>query len=388
NEEFEEVVEGSIERAANGKAVVNLKYINNSIYGVLTYPLYINDNYLGIVTINKNYKDLYSSYEKAMQFTSLMEVIVFLIIFILIFLIIGRITDPITKLTEAVNMVGEGDYDISIDIKSEDEVGILANEFISMKDKIQNHIENINLQKEKVEKLEVSRREFFNNVTHELKTPLTSISGYAEMLKDEMVKDEEFNKRAIERIYSESERLHGLVLDLIEVSKGLSNVEKDNENIDMKILLSEICDDMTIKAEKYSLKLCTSIKEGYIFGQSNRIRELIINIIDNAIKYSKDNEEIIVNGEERNNYYNIEVSNKGGPIPEEIYNHIFEPFIKSAQSREKQSRGLGLYICSEISKEHKGHISIENGELIKVKIEIPSIGNNLETSEYDLVKTS
>lgn len=380
NEGFEEVIKQGIDRAIEGKAVVNLKYRDNNIYGILTYPLYINDDYLGIVTINKDYKHVYSSYERAINFTTLVEVVVFLIVFVLIFLIISKITKPITKLTEAVKQVGEGNYDISINIQSKDEVGILSNEFIKMKDKIQNQIQDIKLQKEKVEKLEVSRREFFNNVTHELKTPLTAISGYAEMLKDDLVKDEEFNKRAMERIYSESERLHQLVLELIDVSKGLSNVEEERKDIDMKVLLTEICDDMNIKAKKYSVEICTDIKEGKILGQNNRIRELIINVIDNAIKYSNNDEKIIVNGEERDNYYNIEVINKGEPIPEELYNHIFEPFVKSKESVEQQSRGLGLYICSEILKEHSGYISIENGQLIKVIIKIPSVGNNLATN--------
>ncbi len=380
NEGFEEVIKQGIDRAIEGKAVVNLKYRNNNIYGILTYPLYINDNYLGIVTINKDYKHVYSSYERAINFTTLVEVVVFLIVFVLIFLIISKITKPITKLTEAVKQVGEGNYNVSINIQSKDEVGILSNEFIKMKDKIQNQIQDIKLQKEKVEKLEVSRREFFNNVTHELKTPLTAISGYAEMLKDDLVKDEEFNKRAMERIYSESERLHQLVLELIDVSKGLSNIEEERKDIDMKVLLTEICDDMNIKAKKYSVEICRNIKEGKILGQNNRIRELIINIIDNAIKYSDNDEKIIINGEERDDYYNIEVINKGEPIPEELYNHIFEPFVKSKESMEKQSRGLGLYICSEILKEHNGYISIENGQLIKVIIKIPSVGNNLATN--------
>lgn len=380
NEGFEDTIKNGINSAIEGKAVVNLKYRDNNVYGILTYPLYISDNYLGIITINKDYKDIYSSYNNAIRYTNMVEAVVFLIIFILTFLIINRITKPITKLTEAVKQVGEGNYDVSINIQSKDEVGILSNEFIKMKDKIQNQIKDIKFQKEKVDRLEVSRREFFNNVTHELKTPLTAISGYAEMLKDDLVEDEQFKKRAMERIYSESERLHKLVLELIDVSKGLSSVEEEKSYIDMKVVLTEICSDMSIKAKKYSTEICERIKEGKILGQNNRIRELIINIIDNAIKYSNNNEKIIINGEERDNYYNIEVTNKGEPIPEEIYNHIFEPFVKSKQLVEKQSRGLGLYICSEILKEHNGYISIENGQLIKVRIKIPSVGNNLATN--------
>lgn len=110
-----------------------------------------------------------------------------------------------------------------------------------MKDKIQHQIEDIKLQKSKVEKLEKSRVEFFNNVTHELKTHLTAISGYAEMLKDNVVDDMKFKERAVERIYSESERLHKLVLDLIDVSKEISCIEEEWTNLDVKVFVKIPC---------------------------------------------------------------------------------------------------------------------------------------------------
>ena len=93
-----------------------------------------------------------------------------------------------------------------------------------MNSKIQQQITTIKSEKEKVETLENSRKQFFDNVTHEIKTPLTAIIGYAEMIKDNIVDSEEFKQKSIERIYSESRRLNLLVLDLINISKGLSAV--------------------------------------------------------------------------------------------------------------------------------------------------------------------
>lgn len=369
---FAEVVKEGIKEAKQGKAVVNLKYTNNSVQGILTYPIYVESSYLGIVTINKNYNEVFYSFKHTYIFITLIEFSVFFIIFILAYIMTSEITKPIITLTKAVKQVGEGKYDVEIKGKSKDEVGQLTTEFINMKNKIKEQIETINLEKEKVERLAKVRTGFFNSVTHELKTPLTAISGYAEMLKEGIVEDKEFNKRAIERIYSESERLHSLVLELIDVSKGISFVDEGKKPIEMDRMLNDICDDMNIKAKKYSLQIYRNIKPGSILGQVNRIKALLINIIDNAIKYSINGKQIVVNAYTDEDYYKVEVINKAEPIPESIYNNIFEPFIKSDTSKEERSRGLGLYICNEIINDHHGEITIENGEEIIVKIKIPS----------------
>lgn len=379
NTGYENIINKGIEKAKKGMAVVNLKYTNKSVNGILSYPVSANEDYLGIISINKNYNELYESYLNTVGIITLIEVVVFSGIFILAFFIVSKITKPITSLTKAVKQVEDGNYNIDIKSKGDDEVAILSKEFIRMTDKIKDQIKTIKNEEEKVQKLEKSRTEFFNNVTHEIKTPLTAISGYAEMMSQGIVEDEEFRKRAIERIYSESERLLTLVLDLIDVSKGLSFVDEEWKQINMCDILNEICDDMDIKAKKYSLKIVRDIKSGSILGQTNKIKEVVINVLDNAIKYSiKDEKIIVMAGIEGRNYI-FEVMNKSEPIPEDIYNSIFDPFVKSKNSSEEQSRGLGLYICNEIVKEHDGEIAVENGDNVITKIKIPCFSNNLET---------
>ena len=380
NNGFEDTVKNGTKEAIKGNTVVNLKYGNNSIRGIISYPLYIENNYLGVVNINKNYDDIYRIYRETIQIITFTEIGIFVLIFILAYIVASKITTPITLLTKAVKQVGEGDFKVSIKIKGNDEVGILFKEFINMKDKIKKQMQTIKLEKRKVENLEKSRNEFFNRVTHELKTPLTAITGYAEMLLEEIVVDEEFNKIALKSIYSESNRLNKLVLDLIEVSKGISFIEEEKESINMVTILNQICNDMSIKARKYSLEINTDICQGEILGQLNKIKQLIINVIDNAIKYSVNTKKIIVRSKIIDGYYTLEVENKGEPISEEIFNHIFDPFVKSEVTRDEQSRGLGLYICKEIVKKHFGEITIENGEIIITKIKIPSIVTKLETN--------
>ncbi|MEL5897941.1 HAMP domain-containing sensor histidine kinase [Clostridium sporogenes] len=366
-EEFRSITKKSKEIVMDGKAVVDLKYKNNGVDAMLTYPIYIDNKYMGIVSIVKNYDTEYRNYKNTINIINIIELGTFIVIFIFLFLRTNKITEPITELTDAIKKLGYGDYDISIVEHGNDEVAILAREFINMRDKIKEQIETIESEKNKVYKLEKGRKEFFNSVTHELKTPLTAISGYAELLLTGMVQDKDFDKRAIERIYSESDRLHKLVLELIDVSKGMYVIKEELKYIDIKELIIQSCNDMNIKANKYSLKIVQNISEGTVKAQQDKIRQVLINIIDNAIKYSYGGNEIYVNSYILDNKYVIEVINNSNPIPDEIFNNIFEPFIKS-NNDNKDSRGLGLYLCNEIIKEHNGEITIENGSLIKVKI--------------------
>ena len=370
DEEFRTVVKKSNDMVLQGKAVVDLKYRNNGVTAVLTYPVYIENNYVGFISIVKNYDADYATYRNTINIINIIEVGIFICIFMFLFLRANKITKPISKLTDAIIKLGDGEYSISIDGQGKDEVAILAREFIKMRDKIREQIETIKSEEEKVYKLESGRKDFFNSVTHELKTQLTAISGYAELLLTGMVEDKEFDKRAIERIYSESERLHKLVLELIEVSKGLYVIEEEFKEVDMQKLITQSCNDMNIKAEKYSLRIIQNIGYGIVKAQEDKIRQVIINIIDNAIKYSYGGNEICVNSYIMEERYFIEVINSSKLIPDEIINNIFEPFVKSTSETTVDSRGLGLYLCNEIIKEHEGEITIENGDLIKVKISL------------------
>lgn len=380
---FSELMDKGTKAALEGKAVVNLKYSENDVQEILSYPFYYGDKCLGIINISKSFGDSYAENKRIINIITLIEVVIFTLVFIASYLFTSKIVKPIIILTKQIKKIEQGDYEINLNIKNDDEIGILLKEFMNMKEKIKDQIETITMEKDKVLKMEKGRREFFNNVTHELKTPLTAISGYAQILSSENLEDEEFKARAIKRIYLESERLHRLVLNLIDASKGINFLEEDKKNIGMKNLLNDICDDMEIKSEKYSIRILTNIEEGFIFGHENKIRQLIINLLDNAIKYSFLGEDISFNAFNENEYYKIEILNKGNPMSKKIYSSIFEPFVKGDNSIESGSSGLGLYICNEIVKEHNGEIYMESGNVIKVTIKIPSFslgGNNLETT--------
>lgn len=373
-------IENLFLRAVEGEVVVNLNYTDKGLDGYLTYLIFINRESLGVLHLEKNFDDIYIQYQKTLTFMRIIVIVIFLFILILSYLIASKVTYPITLLIKGIKDVGDGNYGDPILYKGNDEIAIVTKEFNNMNSKIQQQITTIKSEKEKVETLENSRKQFFDNVTHEIKTPLTAIIGYAEMIKDNIVDSEEFKQKSIERIYSESRRLNLLVLDLINISKGLSAVNENKVNIDVSNVLNQICDDMQIKANKYGININRNINDGFIYGRVNKIRELIINILDNAIKYLRNSNEIYIKSEVKENYYNIQVINSAEIIPEEIYKSIFEPFIRNNNYKDEDSRGLGLYLCSEIVKDHDGEISIDNGEQIIVNIKLPCFRNKLETT--------
>jgi signal transduction histidine kinase len=337
--DFSELANKGTKAAQERKAVINLKYSGNNVQAILSYPFYYGDKCLAILNISKGFGDVYAENKRIISIITLIELIIFALVFIFSYLFTSKIVRPIITLTNQIRKIEEGDYEINLNIKNNDEIGVLLKEFMNMKEKIKNQIETINMEKDKIIQLEKGRREFFNNVTHELKTPLTDISGYAQMLLDKNVEDEGFKARGMQRIYLESERLHRLVLDLIRVSKGISFLEEEKKNIEMKDLLENICKDVEIKSKKYSINILTNIEKGFIFGQENKIRQLIINLLDNAIKYSFSEENIKFNAFNENEVYKIEILNKGKPMSEVVYKSVFEPFVKGDNSIESGSSG-------------------------------------------------
>lgn len=371
NEQYNALGDKGTKSALSNKAVVNIQYSTDNAEGVLSYPIYHKDRLLGVLNVSKSYADFYLNNTRLINIITLIEMGVFVLIFMVSYLFMSKITSPLIKLTKEIKKIEDGNYETNLNTGRRDEIGVLLNEFLRMKDRIKEQICTINNEKDKVLKLEAGRRDFFNNVTHELKTPLTAISGYSQMLLDGNVEDEDFKHRAVERINLESERLKRLVLDLIHVSKGAVFIEEERKTIDMQKIILEICEDIKIKAEKYSISISKSIESGLIKGQENKIRQLLINILDNAVKYSYNGEEILIKTYCEKNFYILEVINCGGPISEEVYKNIFSPFVKGENSNETGSRGLGLYICSEIVKEHNGEIYIKNSEDVKVVIKLP-----------------
>lgn len=249
---------------------------------------------------------------------------------------------------------GNFNYDISQDEKI---INLLFSKVESANRDIGYVILLVDETKEKL--LEIQRREFSANVSHELKTPLTSINGYAEMLMEGMVKEEDTKKFA-KIIYEEGKHLLSMIEDIIKISKLDEEKEAlEKVDIDLMVLANRILKNLQGKANERKVSTELIGPESLSIHTNERlISELLTNLIDNAIKYNKENGKVIVEIKEDYKNLFIIVSDTGLGIAEEDQGRIFERFYTIDKSHNKKdSSGLGLSIVKHI-------VRILNGDII------------------------
>ncbi|SHI62755.1 two-component system histidine kinase PnpS [Lutispora thermophila] len=217
-----------------------------------------------------------------------------------------------------------------------------------------------------VRKLEKVRSEFVANVSHELKTPLTSIKGFIETLKEGAIRDEKIALRFIDIIDAEADRLVNLINETLFLSELESNKEeKAKEKIEIKSAIDEIIPLFKSKAESKGIIIEKSIKGdiGVIFGSKDRFKQMLINLVDNAVKYSNEGGKITIQGYLEESRKVIVVEDTGIGIPEEDLPRIFERFYRVDKARVRTGEGgtgLGLSIVKHIAMNFNADISVES----------------------------
>jgi two-component system phosphate regulon sensor histidine kinase PhoR len=212
------------------------------------------------------------------------------------------------------------------------------------------------------EYIERMRREFSANVSHELKTPLTSISGYAELIKNGVAKPEDIANFS-ERIYNESKHLIRLVDDIIQVSKlDEKNVQLPFEDINLLELAQEAAGRLSPLASKKGIRLAVSGETAYISGVRQLIEEMIYNLCDNAIKYNYQNGRVDINVRRTPDHVILTIADNGFGIPREHQKRVFERFyrIDKSHSRQTGGTGLGLSIVKHSAEYHNAKIQLSS----------------------------
>lgn len=356
---------------ANNKTILDIINKDKNILGKLSIPVYIGENQIGILVLIKNYSN---DYLRNINIKTLINVIVsslFIIIFLCVYLLSSVIIKPVINLKDKLLKIGKGDYPEMIKNTSKDEIGVLIDSFNDMN-------ERLKLKDEQ-------EKSIFRNINHELKTPLTNISGYAQILIEDDFNDEVFKKNALERIISESDRMHELVMSLLNISKQSSDLEEYAfQEVNIKNIIDDLISLKLLQIKEKELNIITNIEEKNIRGNKQYLIILFSNLIDNGIKYSYEKTNIIIEVKEINGYLNFSILTKGKKIPYDFKDKIFEPFVKVEEKgfSSKNSNGLGLYICRNIVLGHKGKINlILKDDEAKFIIELPKnlqVGNNLE----------
>lgn len=323
----------------NIKSIITMKKVNKDYIVTFNYPIYKDNNYLGNLIIQNSYKDKYNDVIQLIQIISLGQVVLLIMLIIIINVIINKTVKPILDLSTSMNKFINKEEAEDIEVNTNDEISLLANSY--------------NIMKAEIIKSEKNQREFFNNATHELKTPITSISAYAQILRDINNIDDDFIKRSSNRIVLECNKMISLVEKLLELSRGKLYYNKIKEKVNVKMLILNLIKEFEIRLK--DKVIVTNIDNIELELVREDIKTIFSNLIDNSIKYGVD-KEIYISLYDDNKNKVFEIKNKMGNIPREIKYRLLDPFIKYNNIKEKEKEittsGLGLYICNEISKEN------------------------------------
>lgn len=285
--------------------------------------------------------------------------ILFLIILALGFLLIERQTK---KLIEPINRL---DLENPLENVEYEELRPLLN-------RVDEQNKQIASQVEELRQAEAVRREFSANVSHELKTPLMSISGYAEIMKNGMVRSQDISEFA-GRIYDEASRLTSLVQDIIEISKlDEKNGEMPFEDVDLYEIAQDICQNLTLQSKKKNITIFTEGKNVEIYGVRHILYEMCYNLVDNAIKYNREGGYVKVSLDTKENRVCFSVEDNGIGIAKDEQERIFERFyrVDKSHSRKTGGTGLGLSIVKHGAALHHAQIALNSAPDKGTKMEI------------------
>jgi two-component system, OmpR family, phosphate regulon sensor histidine kinase PhoR len=214
-----------------------------------------------------------------------------------------------------------------------------------------------------LKKLEQVRKDFVANVSHELKTPITSLKGFAETLLDGAGENEEFRNKFLTIILNESDRLQDLIQDLLDLSKSEQGFHLDIQPVNLKSLVQETIEILLPKAEKKNIDLSLSVAGSPVMdGDPPRLKQIIINLVSNSLTYTPANGSVKVNVEEKNEHVKLTIKDTGIGIKESEIPRIFERFyrVDKARSRNSGGTGLGLAIVKHLVEAHHGTINVQS----------------------------
>lgn len=284
---------------------------------------------------------------------------------VIMHMISSWLTKPIRILTSATKRMAAGEYGHRARQVSQDELGELTGDFNHMAGALE---ENIRKLEEEIQ----DREEFVAAFAHELKTPLTAIIGYADMLRSRKL-DEEKHFLASQYIYTEGKRLEAMsfrLLDLIVTRKNQVEIQRIPAG-----KLFAYLEELFKTPEKGGMEFVFSCEEGNVWAEANLIKTVLINLIDNACKASEPGGRIEVCGKRMERGYCFSVRDYGVGIPEEEKNKIVKAFymVDKSRSRSRNGAGLGLTLCAEILRLHKSELAIEScpGEGTRMSFVLP-----------------
>lgn len=311
-------------------------------------------------------RDVSNIYEERDELYARYRLVMFVLLAcsgIIIFIISHFLTRSVVTLSEAARRFAEGSYEIRAVERGEDEIGKLAMDFNAMADALVEKMDEL--------KGEARRQEDFTaSFAHELKTPLTAVIGYADMLRT-MELDKQETMEAANYIFSQGKRLESLSLKLLDLLVT-QNQEVQFKEIGAYVLFREVEAIVTPMLGQKNIKLEMELEEGTIYGDRELLASLFMNLIDNAKKALGENGTIRLIGSGTMEGYKVSVIDNGCGMPEEEIEKITEAFymVDKSRARKEGGAGLGMTLCQKIVSLHDAHwvIKSSQGEGTKVTV--------------------
>ena len=275
--------------------------------------------------------------------------IVTLLSLIVSYFISRIISSPIIKMNKKASLLAKGNYDISFESSEIEEINELSN--------------TLNYACVELSKTENLRRELMANVSHDLKTPLTMIKAYAELIRDVTYKNKEKMDNNLNVIIEETDRLNLLVNDILELSSLQANNKLDIEEFDLNELINSIIKryDIWVLKEKYNIKY-KNVKGVIVKADKKRIEQVIYNLINNAINYTGDDKVVKICVIDKDDVVRIEISDTGKGISDDELKYIWDKYYKvdKSHSRVQVGTGIGLSIVKNILINHNFNYGVNS----------------------------
>ena len=270
-----------------------------------------------------------------------------------------RITKHMKQIAQGVEQIRSGDLNARLVVSSNDEIGLVAKAVNELVEKLKADIVQL-------KKLEQVRSQFLGNVSHELRTPIFAVQGYLETLLNGAVDDPSVNRSFLEKAQSNLSRLNALLEDLINISQIESGEMKMSfRYFHINEFLESVAKEFETLAANRNVVLQLSLSssaDDEAFGDKERLRQVLNNLISNAINYNKPMGDVVLSSEKVANGIQITIKDTGVGIPVEHLSRIFERFyrVDSDRSRALGGTGLGLAIVKHIVEAHGSHVEVES----------------------------
>ncbi len=353
-------MEGIIQNVYTGEIAHETYY--SEIHGVtimtVGVPVYNGDKEVcGAVLLNQEFSSLDEGISNIQSLIIVSAGLAMLVSGILAFLFTRRLTVPISMMRTTALQLARGNYEEKTGIVRNDEIGELARTVDFLTDKLQeNEIERQNLERMRID--------FFANVSHELRTPITVIRAFTESLVDGVVSDEAKKAQYYQRMLHECKSMERLVGDLLTLSK-MQNPDFiiESEPINLVQVFDDIVRSITKIAEEkeVSIQIKKNCDVAMMLGDYDRLRQMFMVILDNAIKFSREKGEVIIEIR-KGEALAISIKDNGIGIKKEDLPYVFEKFYKSNLKQNAQGSGLGLAIAKQIAIKHNGTIRVFSEE--------------------------